>query len=72
MQMGVEYMGDLHALFPGDREVVLHVPFGIDNGHGLEVLLLTGPVTQPCIAQCHLQTAVAKQLLQALDAHAGI
>jgi hypothetical protein len=27
-------MGDLHALFPGDREIVLHVPFGIDDGHG--------------------------------------
>jgi hypothetical protein len=35
MQMGVKYVSDLHAHLPGNGEIILYVPFGIHNGHGL-------------------------------------
>ena len=43
-----------------------------NNAHGLEVFLFPGCVGQLSIAQGHLQIAVTQQLLQTLDAHAGI
>ena len=35
MNVCIENMGDLHALLQGYGKVVLHITFGIDNGHGL-------------------------------------
>jgi hypothetical protein len=33
--MGVEHMGDLHALLPGNCQVILHVSLGVHDSHGL-------------------------------------
>jgi hypothetical protein len=43
-----------------------------DAGHGPEVFLLAGFIGQPSIASGLLHSAMAQQLLQTLQAHAGI
>jgi hypothetical protein len=43
-----------------------------NNTHGFKVFFFPGSVRQLGIAKRHLQVAVPQQLLQTLDAHAGI
>ena len=52
---------------------VMAIGFSLfDDRHGPEVFFPAGVVRQPGVTPGHLDTAVTQELLQALQAHAGV